>query len=211
MRTPTALITLAAAGLLVAGCSGSTSTASESSTPPVPAWADTSGVSTVSLPPLTAADEAFLASLERAGLPQSLPRSAVVDAELICATLSRGTSSREDLGPLFGGRGGLPFVHAAADNYCPDAGSGGPTTTPTGPVDTFGEGTYVVGDEIEPGTYRTSGPAGSAPCYWARLSNTSGEDDIVANDLTDGPTTVTIKSSDEAFESHRCGQWTKTG
>ncbi|HEX2299875.1 MAG TPA: hypothetical protein VHH34_15415 [Pseudonocardiaceae bacterium] len=47
-----------------------------------------------------------------------------------------------------------------------------------------------MGVDILPGTYRTTGPVGSDPSYWERLSNTSGEGDaIIANDLPEGPTT----------------------
>ena len=47
-------------------------------------------------------------------------------------------------------------------------------------------------------------------CYWARLSGSSGEiDDIIANDFTDSPKViVTIKPSDQYFESEGCGTWT---
>jgi hypothetical protein len=72
-----------------------------------------------------------------------------------------------------------------------------------------GDGTYLVGTDIKPGTYRTSGPAGSG-CYWARLKNTSGDSgSILANDNTDGPTVVTIKPTDGAFETSGCADWTR--
>ncbi|GAB2769216.1 hypothetical protein [Streptomyces bullii] len=77
-----------------------------------------------------------------------------------------------------------------------------------------GDGTYVVGTEIEPGTYRTGGPQDSAipNCYWARLSGTSGEpNEIIANGNTAGPTTVTISASDRAFQTTGCETWKKTG
>lgn len=69
-----------------------------------------------------------------------------------------------------------------------------------------GTGTFVVGEDVAPGTYRT---AGSSGCYWVRLSGTSGElGDILANGLSDGPLTVTIAPSDQAFETQGCGEWT---
>ncbi len=71
----------------------------------------------------------------------------------------------------------------------------------------FGDGIYIVGTDLTPGTYKNSGGDG---CYWARLKgfgNTTGE--IIANDLVDTPTIVTIKSTDKGFESNRCGTWTK--
>ncbi|WP_300007689.1 hypothetical protein [Pseudonocardia sp.] len=68
-----------------------------------------------------------------------------------------------------------------------------------------GTGTFLVGEDIAAGTYRT---AGSSECYWARLRGTSGDlDDIIANGFAEGPTTLTIAPSDEAFEVGRCAEW----
>ena len=78
---------------------------------------------------------------------------------------------------------------------------------PSGPVTSFGGGTFVVGTDIVAGTYKAK-PSGE--CYWARVRGTSDESDIIANHMSSGPSTVTISSSDGAFVSHRCGQWTKT-
>lgn len=53
----------------------------------------------------------------------------------------------------------------------------------------IGPGVHVVGVDIEPGTYRTAGPADSAfpMCYWGRLSDTSGEfDAVITNGLPQG-------------------------
>jgi hypothetical protein len=74
---------------------------------------------------------------------------------------------------------------------------------------TFGSGTYQVGADIEPGTYRTDG---GSFCYWARLSGGGGTlDDIIANNNVEGPATVTIDASDWGFENRGCGKWTKVG
>lgn len=70
---------------------------------------------------------------------------------------------------------------------------------------TFGNGVHVVGDDVEAGTWRNDG---GSNCYWARLSGLSGDfDELLANDLPDGPTTVEIRSSDVAFESSGCAEW----
>lgn len=77
-----------------------------------------------------------------------------------------------------------------------------------------GDGTYVVGSDIKPGTYRSDGPQGGlvTSCYWARLSSTSGETtDIIANNATSGQTTVTIAATDKAFTTAGCKAWKKTG
>jgi hypothetical protein len=71
----------------------------------------------------------------------------------------------------------------------------------------FGPGAYIVGTDMEPGTYRSSG--GSA-CYYERLRNfTAGLNSIIANGNTSAPTIVTIKPTDAGFQSQGCGTWTK--
>lgn len=73
--------------------------------------------------------------------------------------------------------------------------------------DFAGEGTYLVGHDIQPGTYQA--PA-SSNCYWARLA--SGDtSDIINNDIANGPVVVTIVASDFAFLATRCGEFHKIG
>lgn len=76
-----------------------------------------------------------------------------------------------------------------------------------------GDGTFVVGEEVTPGTYRTEGPLKDGrSCYWARLMSTSGEaEDVIANQVSDGRTIVTIEPGDKAFETHYCKAWKKAG
>lgn len=77
------------------------------------------------------------------------------------------------------------------------------------PATTFGDGTWAVGTKIAPGTYQAPGGTG---CYWARLSDFSGQlSGIIANADPSGPTLVTIASSDAGFETSGCGQWTLVG
>jgi hypothetical protein len=69
------------------------------------------------------------------------------------------------------------------------------------------DGTYLVGADIAPGTYRTKAPADG--CYWARLKGTSGSSgDIIANSFGSGWQVVTIASTDKAFKTTGCGTWT---
>jgi hypothetical protein len=71
---------------------------------------------------------------------------------------------------------------------------------------TFGNGTYRVGRDVPPGTYRSRGSDG---CYWARLRSFSGSlNGIIANENAQGPTLVTIKRTDRGFESTNCSRWT---
>jgi Predicted solute binding protein len=82
-----------------------------------------------------------------------------------------------------------------------------PTPTPV-PFAHFDDGTYIVGKDIQPGTYRTRDA--SLNCYYARLSGFDGTvGDILANNNTDNPAIVTISPSDKGFQSTNCGTWTK--
>jgi hypothetical protein len=69
------------------------------------------------------------------------------------------------------------------------------------------DGTYLVGPDIAPGTYRA--PGGDA-CYWARLKDTDGDlSSVLANGLGGGRKVVTIARTDKAFETRGCGAWTR--
>lgn len=73
------------------------------------------------------------------------------------------------------------------------------------PKTTFGDGTYLVNKDIQPGTYRNSG---GSSCYYERLSGLGGGlDDIISNENAQGPAIVNIAPSDMAFKSNRCGTW----
>jgi hypothetical protein len=76
--------------------------------------------------------------------------------------------------------------------------------TPTPKPAISANGIWLVGTDIKPGTYRATGHGG---CYWARLSNLSGSG-IIANGLGANQI-VTISSSDKAFETQDCGDWTR--
>lgn len=86
-----------------------------------------------------------------------------------------------------------------------------PTPTPAAPkspATNFGDGNYVVGTDIQAGTYRTR--VGSPGCYYARLSGFSGSmGEILANNNTDAPAIITISASDKGFNTSNCGTWTQ--
>ena len=84
------------------------------------------------------------------------------------------------------------------------------TATPDAPAAAAGsitdDGT-LVGDDIEPGRYRSDG---GPSCYWARLNDLDGGlGSIAANDLGSGQKIVQISESDAAFETRGCG-WTRS-
>lgn len=76
-----------------------------------------------------------------------------------------------------------------------------------------GEGQYLVGEEMDAGTYKTAGPADSVipNCYWARNKDASGEfGAIIANGNVQGPTRVTVRKG-EYFQTTGCQPWEKVG
>lgn len=77
------------------------------------------------------------------------------------------------------------------------------------PANGFGPGTYLVGSDIAPGTYRAS--VDGIGCYWERMKDaTGGFNAIIANDyVSDGQALVTIKATDVAFKSQGCTDWVK--
>jgi hypothetical protein len=77
---------------------------------------------------------------------------------------------------------------------------------PTATANGFTDGTWIVGKDIRPGKYRSTGTA----CIWERLSSLTGGSDALL-DYGDSavPVVVTIKPTDKAFESTGCGPWVK--
>jgi hypothetical protein len=71
----------------------------------------------------------------------------------------------------------------------------------------FGDGTFIVGVDIAPGTWRAEG---GTSCYWARLSGFGGTlGGIIANDNAGPSAIVRIGANDAGFRSVRCGTWRK--
>ncbi|MDT7792650.1 MAG: hypothetical protein QOD59_2086 [Mycobacterium sp.] len=71
------------------------------------------------------------------------------------------------------------------------------------------DGTYRVGTDIVPGTYRSAGPRRrEADCYWARLDGLD-PDHIIKNEISADPQVVVIQPTDTAFATHSCQPWQK--
>ncbi len=89
-------------------------------------------------------------------------------------------------------------------------GCGGTATAtpaaPTGPTaTTISDGVWLVGSQVEPGTYSN---AGGEWCYWTRLRSFNGQlTAIIANGISPAPQIVTIRPSDIGFGSQGCGIW----
>jgi hypothetical protein len=73
-----------------------------------------------------------------------------------------------------------------------------------------GDGSYVVGKDVQPGTYRTTGNS-DGMCYWERDKDAlHGLESIAANDNASGSAVVTISAGDAYFKTTGCKDWTKT-
>jgi hypothetical protein len=80
------------------------------------------------------------------------------------------------------------------------------TSAAVGDFLTFGDGSWIVGTDVQAGTYRNDDS--SALCLWQRLSGFSGEfDDIIATDVTEAIAVVTIEETDAGFDAQDCGTW----
>src|SRR5205085_10503249 len=69
----------------------------------------------------------------------------------------------------------------------------------------FGGGTYIVGTDIAPGTWRTS--ALSGPCFWERLNAFGSPTDVITTDLSSGPPSDPNSATDKAFYTEN-SSWT---
>jgi len=86
-----------------------------------------------------------------------------------------------------------------------------PWTANVSPIarnNSVGPGDYIVGIDLQPGTYRSGG--GGLACYFARLRGfTHAPGDVIANNHTQGSAIVSIAASDRGFTSNGCGTWSK--
>lgn len=75
-------------------------------------------------------------------------------------------------------------------------------------ANTVSDGMWTVGEDIKPGTYRTTGSVGSR-CYWGIYRSGSNGDDIIDNDIPGGGKPTVKLSKGQDFKSSNCGDWRK--
>jgi len=69
----------------------------------------------------------------------------------------------------------------------------------------YGQGTYLIPEDMKPGVYRSKG---GDLCYWERQRDGEGGlNSIISNDASSGPQVVTIKKTDWAFKTSGCSRW----
>jgi hypothetical protein len=68
------------------------------------------------------------------------------------------------------------------------------------------DGVWIVGIDLEPGTYQAEG---GPLCYWQRLSGFGGTpEEVIQQGTPDDPAVVDISETDQGFSSSRCREWT---
>lgn len=97
--------------------------------------------------------------------------------------------------------------------FVTDANCGFWTTTPRrGLLTSITPGTWIVGAQVTPGTYRADSSV--AGCFWQRVSNfTGGIDAVISSQFVSSPGVqlVTIANTDAGFSANdKCGTWTRT-
>ena len=75
-------------------------------------------------------------------------------------------------------------------------------------ANTVSDGTWVVGVDIEPGTYKATANVGSR-CYWGLYASGTNGDDIIANDIPGGGLPSVTVAAGQDFKTARCGTWTR--
>lgn len=70
------------------------------------------------------------------------------------------------------------------------------------------DGTWSVGSDVRPGTYRTSDALGS-DCHWKITAGGSNGSDILENDIPGGGYPVVTVQGGQVFTSAGCGTWAK--
>lgn len=73
---------------------------------------------------------------------------------------------------------------------------------------TVEDGTWTVGNDIQPGTYRTKATVGTR-CYWGVYRSGTNGSDIIQNDIPGGGKPTVNLSEGQDFKSSNCGSWIK--
>ena len=104
---------------------------------------------------------------------------------------------------------------ASLEDRLANASNAQPASTPAeespapAAVTSFGDGLFVVGTKFPAGVYATDGPTASM-CYYAWMSTTGSDSEIISNEIVEGASTVTLVDG-EIFKSNGCSDWVKIG
>ena len=84
---------------------------------------------------------------------------------------------------------------------------------PKVPGTTFSDGQWLVGEDIQAGTYSVTVGPDSPGCTWERNANTNGVPSSVlesGNGAAGKALVVNIRQTDKIFQSVHCGTWQRT-
>lgn len=114
------------------------------------------------------------------------------------------TTTGSQLPPIYPGTTVPPLPSTTTSEPSPSSTSLSPSA---GPAHTLpGDGTFRMGEDLRPGTYRS--PGGDS-CSWERLRGLNGTSrDVIEHGEGTEPQVVHILPSDTAFKSKNCGDWT---
>lgn len=76
-------------------------------------------------------------------------------------------------------------------------------------ANTITTGTWTVGVDVEPGTYKVTAPVATGSCYWKITATGTNGGDIVENDIVSGGLPQVNLSAGQDFTTERCGDWIK--
>jgi hypothetical protein len=109
--------------------------------------------------------------------------------------------------------GGIGAVQAATTDAAPPAAASGGyvanVSVPGRVLTSFGDGTWQIGVDVEPGTYTTAG-AVDPICHHALRRTRTGGDRAEAG-ADHGPATVVLTEADGWFETSGCATWKRAG
>lgn len=152
--------------------------------------------------PLLPSEQKIVDFVASKGGDVSVPSAAVGNVMRLCAKLAPDYADQVVARPEW-----RKSEAEAALTVCPDAPHAAILQHELTAVK-VGDGNKIVGQTMEPGTYRTK--PGAKDCYWSR--NTGGGDIIANNFVGFAPDGVTVTVyPGEGFESSRCAPWTKIG
>lgn len=105
--------------------------------------------------------------------------------------------------------GTVVAIKSGAIDRIPSPAGGGPVPAAETPgPDTIPEGTWTVGKDVQPGTYRAAQAVGK-DCFWRIVKSGTNGADIVAADIpAGGRPSVTLEVGQD-FVSNSCGTWVK--
>jgi hypothetical protein len=84
----------------------------------------------------------------------------------------------------------------------------GPAPAAGGQATSVGDGVYVVGEDMAPGTYKVTAAVKDG-CYWMITKSGTNGADIIQNDLPTGGFPQVTLTKGQDFTTNRCGTWAK--